>query len=740
MPPSVLDTSQLNPQQQAAVVHTNVPLLVLAGAGSGKTRVITYKIAHLINEHAIDPAHIMAVTFTNRAAREMRERAEVLCPPARWAHICTFHSYGAQFLRRYATQANLNPRFSIYDDDESLGVLSILYPHDSRAILKTIAHKISRAKNLGLLPHDDLTPIERSSHFVGYYERYQSHLREIGNMDFGDLILQPLRILRDHPEIRAEEQRRNSVLLIDEYQDTNRAQYELVQALYHKQLYLCAVGDDDQSIYRFRGADINHIINFSSHFDGSVIMRLEQNYRSTSPILALADAVVNNNRRRHPKRLWTQQSGGKLPELTIFENDFQEARYCIDKIRSDWMQIETAILYRTNAQSPRFENELIRNAIGYKIIGSVRFYNREEIKDLVAFLKFLYNPQDEVSFRRIVNKPTRGIGAATLRTINEYTTTNGDLLEAISCYITRADGTPKAKAGAQQIIDICKKAHTFLQRNNSRKEEEADVDSQVNLGELVQLISEESGLREYHHNQDADTNGPREQNIAELVRTTARFACSYDGLYNFLESVELESGEHSVRSSTHADHYVTLITMHNTKGLEFERVFIVGLQDGLFPRLTENNLDEIEEERRLLYVAITRAKRELLLTSYRIRHVYGRAQENSLTRFLEEVPEEHFRRIDYSSPDYSNNFYHQQSPFQTSQEYDQSSPDRSLPEGEARFALGDHVYHDDYGPGIISKRTLEHERVLVTVRFQNGRIAHFIERYAALDKIAAEEG
>ena len=735
MPSLELANAALNPQQREAVEHSGSPLLVLAGAGSGKTRVITFKIAHLINRQEVDPSYITAVTFTNRAAREMRERAVELCAAARWSHICTFHSYGASFLRRYASQANINPHFSIYDDDESTDLLSILYPHESRTTLAHIAHKISRAKNFALLPTDDLTPVDSSSLFATYYERYQSYLEKIGNMDFGDLILRPLQILHRYSAIRREEQRRNAVLLIDEYQDTNQAQYALVKALYHSQLYLCAVGDDDQSIYRFRGADITHIIDFGANFRGSAVMRLEQNYRSTAPILSLADAVVNNNRRRHPKRLWTEQLGKHIPELAIFENDFQEARYCVEKIQHDWMQIETVILYRTNVQSRLFEAELTRHAIAYKIIGSVRFYNREEIKDMLAFLKFLYNPQDEISFRRIVNKPTRGIGAVALRVITARKRESDNLIEALVTFTVGTEGTEKGRQGAQRVIEVCHQAQNLLHSGASPASNEEQ--SEGNLGEVIRFISEESGLSEYHRNQDIDTHGAREQNIEELIRSTSHLPRSYDGLHRFLESIELESGAREERGRGSSDSYVTLMTMHNAKGLEFERVFIVGLQDGLFPRLTEHNIEEIEEERRLFYVAITRAKQWLSLTSYRIRNLYGRTQENSVTRFLEEIPEELFHRIDYSVEHNEDYRYGQRgySSFSAPLTREPSEEMEKLP----RFSLGENVCHNDYGVGVISARKLESNQVLIQVNFQSGRVAHFIERYAALDKVAAEE-
>ena len=741
----MLDNSQLNPQQLEAVVHTGAPLLVLAGAGSGKTRVITYKIAELIRTQSVNPRYITAVTFTNRAAREMRERAEQLYPAARDARICTFHSYGAQFLRRYAAQSGLNPHFSIYDDDESVGVLAILYPNEARAALKQIAHKIARAKNLGLLPTSDLTPIDRSPDFAHHYAQYQSHLEEVGNMDFGDLILRPLTLLRKVPEVRRAETQRLKALLIDEYQDTNRAQYELVRALYHDQLYLCAVGDDDQSIYRFRGAEVDHIIDFPTQFSGAVVSRLEQNYRSTSPILSLADAVVNNNRRRHRKRLWTDRQGGALPELSVFESDFDEARYCIERIRHDWREKETAILYRTNAQSRLFENELIRAAIEYKIIGSVRFYAREEIKDVVAFLKVLYNPYDEVSFRRIINKPPRGIGAVAQHTIGEIRTMHScNVLEALDIYSRGTGKNRKAQEGARRIVQICTEAQSRLQQTNNRIEDAPDAKETIaQLGQLVRFINEESDLQAYHRDQDGESNGPRGRNLEELARATSRFALSYDGLRAFLERIELESGEREERRAGSSDNVVTLMTMHNTKGLEFERVFVVGLQDGLFPRLTEMVTEEIEEERRLLYVAITRAKHYLFLTSFRIRHLYGRAQEDSMTRFLEEVPEDLYNRVDYSSSDTRTRYTGSRGLARASYTVQPRSSEQSAPLGQAgqdaRFSLGDNVYNDDYGPGVISERKLENQQVLVTVRFQSGKVAHFIEKYAALDKIAAGE-
>ena len=789
-PPSRL-LDGLNDVQKQAVTHFGPPLLILAGAGSGKTRVITHKIAHII-ESGRCPAHkILAVTFTNKAAQEMRGRTRELSEQAQFTRLSTFHSYGAAFLRRNTEAANLSPNFSIYDDSDSVALLRTLYPHDEKRALRGVFKKISRAKNYALMPGDDLTSISTDPIFSEYYRRYQERLREIGNVDFGDLILLPLQLISKHAHLLSDERERISVLLIDEYQDTNRAQSLLVSRLFHPSMYLCAVGDDDQSIYGFRGAEVEHIVNFPDRYANSAVMHLEQNYRSTGHILTLASYIVNQNRKRQSKRLWTALGDGMLPLLTYYESDYREARGIVARIRDDWRQTPTAILYRINAQSRIFESELLRHAIPYQIVGSLRFYEREEVKDIVAFLKLIANDRDEISLRRIINKPARGIGAASEEKIIETAKLHhGGNLHALF-QDPPATMNARVREGCRllaSIIDHCLKIlavnQAALDAGAEGSERIADMpaadapldgstppplssppDAQnvtASLGGIVNHIADASNLRTFYQESDQLNGTTKVQNINELSNAASVFPATYTGLVGLLQRIELESAV----DRSEENNKVTLITMHNTKGLEYERVFVTGLQDGLMPHSEGLDQEKIEEERRLMYVAITRAKRALFLSTYRYRHMHGKMIENVPSRFLNNLQEERYISVeqqeyyDHSDagaaahnhgqsrrtiPGGEPDAYRQQSravnqydpAFATDSNRETAQPRRHLrnPDG---FTLGDTVAHDDYGIGEIIKQAEEGEYSVISVRFQSGRVAKFIEKYAALDRVASD--
>lgn len=418
--------SVLNPQQRAAVTHEGSPLLILAGAGSGKTRVITTKIAWLIAERGVASESILAVTFTNKAAREMAERARRLEPRSEQSMLRTFHSFGAWFLRRHASLAGLDSNFTIYDDDDAIVLLSKALPALTRQQVSSIVHKISRAKDYCYDPENPLlAEIDPDPDFAEVYRVYEKRLRETGNVDFGDLILLPMRVLMQNPEVRDRITARFSVVMVDEYQDSNVAQFELLRAITGPDTYLCVVGDDDQSIYRFRGAEVRNILTFADTFPGTTVIRLEQNYRSKEPILNLASQVVSKNEGRLGKTLVAERGGGKKPALVFLGSQDDETAFCAELIHNahktgcpwqDW-----AILYRTNAQSMGFETEFLHRRIPYKVVGSLKFYEREEIKDALAFLALVVNGRDEVAFRRIVNKPARALGEVSRnRIIDEY--------------------------------------------------------------------------------------------------------------------------------------------------------------------------------------------------------------------------------------------------------------------------------------------------------------------------------
>lgn len=721
MPPSHDAASRylegLNDAQSAAVTHWGEPLLILAGAGSGKTRVIIHKIAWLIAERGLDPRSILAVTFTNKAAGEMRARAAALVEGGSAAMIRTFHSFGAWMLRRNHDVAGLPAGFTIYDDDDVVSLLKSLFSGEQKSELRRWARSISRAKDYALSPDDPLDEIDPTGELPEIYRAYHDRLREIGNVDFGDLIMRPLEILRENEPVRRRFQQRFRALLVDEYQDSNVAQFELLSALSGPQSYLCVVGDDDQSIYRFRGAEVRNILTFHEHFPGTKIVRLEQNYRSTAPILQVASHVVARNEGRLGKTLWTDREDGVKPHLALLSNAEEEVELCLRLIEEAGSPSQTAILYRTNAQSRLFETELLRAGIPYRIVGTVRFYEREEVKDVLALLRFVANPRDEVSFRRIINKPSRGLGAKSVEKIVEAALRSGGTLGQI--VREPVDALSKRAQGAREQFA------TLLDNIERSLESEA-------LPAFVDRVAEETGLRRYHAEQDEYAGTQKLANIEELVNAAGMYAAGREGLSEFLEMIELDAGRDG--EADEREDAVTLITMHNTKGLEFPRVIITGLEDGLFPRGGEESAEEIEEERRLFYVAVTRAERELYLTSCRFRRLYGRMTEFPPSRFLGEIPSE---LLEIESGGMSGHEVAGRGlpggSGGTAESVDEDWEEASdLPEGSG-------VYHDDYGIGIVEKRWRKGRNVMVRVRFENGQSATFLPRYTPLERVAVEE-
>ena len=735
--------SGLNREQHNAVVHFGPPLLILAGAGSGKTRVITTKISHLIDHHNIRPGTIVAVTFTNKAAAEMRGRAEQLNSAAVGATICTFHSFGARFLRRHASAAGLAANFTIYDDRDSLLLLKSLFPNDTEARLKQVMHAIQGAKHYGLSADDDINALEGSEDIAAYYRAYQRKLNEIGNVDFGDLILKPVHILKHNATIRAAEQEAINVLLVDEYQDTNHAQYMLVQQLYHRGMYLCVVGDDDQSIYAFRGSDVTHIVNFPHYFPNTESMYLLQNYRSTQHILTLASHMIAHNNTRYKKVLYTEYRGGQKPALVHLHDDYQEAAYVAADIIAQNRDGETAIVYRTNAQSRIFESEFNRNGIAHRVVGGVRFYEREEIKDVLAYLKLIANPHDEVALRRIINKPARGIGPATVQKILTAATDHGGDVIAVLEHPPRT--------GNNTVADGCNKTAAVVRdgRRMIVTDDSETLSELSSIANVLQHIVDVSGLGEYYRDVDRQATTFKSDNIIELIASATYYPATQSGLVEFLEQAELKSERYAAGSD---DARVTLITMHNTKGLEFDTVYIVGLQDGLFPRTTDLDAQKMEEERRLFYVAITRAKRRLTLTTFEFRHQYGKIIPRSPSRFLAEIDadlverqiltERHGATERYPT---RNVRYRDRAATSIRNQALRADGDAGInadvypaAEEKPRFAVGAAVFHNDYGTGEVRSRRRDGAQYVLGVQFESGKMAHFIEKYAALEKIAID--
>ena len=698
----------LNEAQAQAVTHWGEPLLILAGAGSGKTRVIIHKIAWLIREQGLDPRSILAVTFTIKAAGEMRSRAAELVEGGSRAMIRTFHSFGAWMLRRNHEAAGLPSGFSIYDDDDVVSLLKSLFPDEQKSTLRRWARLISRAKDYALCPDDPLDEIDPSGELPQVYRAYDDRLREIGNVDFGDLIMRPLELLRDNPAIRTRFHQRFRAILVDEYQDSNVSQFKFLSYLAGEGAYLCVVGDDDQSIYRFRGAEVRNILTFHEHFPGTRIVRLEQNYRSTAPILHLAGHVVDKNEGRLGKQLWTDRSSGVKPRLSLLSNAEEEVELCIQLIRSGGNPGRTAILYRTNAQSRLFETELLRTGIPYRIIGTVRFYEREEVKDVLAFLRFLANPRDEVSFRRVVNKPARGLGAKSVdRIVSSALETGRDLRETMRAPVEGL--SRKADSSRAAFSELVESLFASLGGDT--------------LPAFVDRVAEDSGLKQFHAEQDEYAGTQKIANIEELVNAAGMYSGGSEGLSEFLEMIELDAGRDGEDQSD--EEAVTLITMHNTKGLEFDRVIITGMEDGLFPRGGEESAEDIEEERRLFYVAVTRARDELYLTSCRFRRLYGRLTEFPPSRFLGEIPED---ALEISSGSALNG------------NVDEARASEDEDWGEAEdLGEGTGVFHEEYGTGVVTARWRKGKSVMVRVQFESGTTATFIPRYTPLERVAVDD-
>ncbi len=722
-----VDLERLNDRQREAVLHGGPPLLILAGAGSGKTRVITTKVAHLIATGAVAAGHVLAVTFTNKAAAEMRSRIRTLadaCGRAeagRQVMVRTFHAFGAWLLRVYGDRLGFDPqRLSIYDDGDSRQVLQRLLAEEDDQYqagdVRDAAAWIAGAKNRGLGPDADLSALRRSPFpMERIYARYQARLTELNAADFGDLMLLPLSLLKQDSAVRQQVRQRFRVVLVDEFQDANQAQFELLQVLHETPNYLCVVGDDDQSIYRFRGADVDGFLTFPQRFAGAEVIRLEQNYRSTGAILDLAAAVVSNNRRRMGKTLWTEQDQGELPAVAYLPDPEAEARYCAELIRSN-PAASSAVLYRMNFQSRTFETLFQALRIPYRVVGTVRFYEREEVKDALAYLALLYNPRDEVAFRRAAGKPRRGIGDKTAGRVAALAAAadgaEEDLIAAAGRLAVTARGRAgSALAGFAELMEGLRRVH-----------------ASASVAELMRAILDRSGLYAQVLAQDQAERTGRCLNLEELVNATAAYGRGPAGVAAFLQDarlagageMEAAAGEEGAAGKAEP---VTLITVHNTKGLEFDQVIVTGLEEGIFPATEPASPrlavppEEEEEERRLFYVAVTRARYRLHLTACRSRTAFGFARERYPSRFLAEIPAECMQVTGGEDDDGGG--------------YDG--------DGAGALREGQWVEHVDYGTGVITRTYDRKGERSLEVRFRSGRTATFFAAFADLDLIAADD-
>ena len=629
----------LNPMQKEAVLHTEGPLLILAGAGSGKTRVLTHRVAYLIDEKQVNPWNILAITFTNKAAGEMRERVDQLVGfGAESIWVSTFHSTCVRILRRHIEYLGYNTNFSIYDSDDQKTLMKQVFKamdvdtkqFKERSVLGTI----SSAKDKLIGPEEFLLNAGqdfRQRRIGEIYKEYQKRLRKNNALDFDDLIVKTVELFQNNSEILNYYQERFKYIMVDEYQDTNLAQFKLISLLASKYRNLCVVGDDDQSIYRFRGADIGNILSFEEAFPGAKVIKLEQNYRSTQNILNAANGVIRHNRGRKDKTLWTANGEGDLIRFKQFDTAREEADFVAREIRdSGYAYQDQAVLYRTNAQSRLLEERCIFYNVPYRLVGGVNFYQRKEIKDILAYLKTIANGVDDLSVLRIINVPKRGIGATTMGKVTIFASEHG-----MSLY--------DALREARQIPGIGKVAEkigTFIGQMESFRARAQSED--YTIQDLIEGIMDETGYQQELEAEGEVESQTRLENIEELVNKAVSYEedSEHPTLDEFLEQVALVA---DIDNMDESENRVTLMTLHSAKGLEFPKVYLVGLEDGLFPSMMSINSDDktdMEEERRLCYVGITRAKNELVITSARQRMVNGETRYCKPSRFLEEVPGE----------------------------------------------------------------------------------------------------
>ena len=629
----------LNEQQQEAVFCTEGPLLLLAGAGSGKTRVLTHRIAYLMDQ-GVNPYHIMAITFTNKAAKEMRERVDDLVGfGAEHIWVSTFHSTCVRILRRHIDKLGYGNSFTIYDADDQKSLIKQIckqYKIDTKMMPeRRIINEISSAKDEFMTPSEYETRHQydfKKKKIAQIYKEYQKQLKANNALDFDDLIFKTVELFQFHPEVLDYYQERFRYIMVDEYQDTNTIQFQLVSMLARKYQNLCVVGDDDQSIYKFRGANVKNILNFENVFPEAVTIKLEQNYRSTKNILNAANEVIKHNKGRKTKKLWTENEEGDLIEFHQYGTEYEEARKIIHEIedlsKEGYDYKNMAILYRTNAQSRVFEESFMIKNIPYRIVGGTNFYQRKEVKDILSYLKVVDNGLDDLAVRRIINVPRRGIGAATIEKINVYAVEhNVSFLDA--CFSSDSiDTLGNAKKKINGFADLIREFRRKMQEGS--------------LEELFKYITDETGYIANLKAEETEEAEGRIENINELLNKVVTYEQEAEeaSLSELLEEIALVADIDNLEDS---DNRVVLMTLHSAKGLEFPYVFICGMEDGIFPSymtvMSEDD-DDMEEERRLCYVGITRAKKKLYLSAAKRRMMQGRTQFNKVSRFIDEIPEQ----------------------------------------------------------------------------------------------------
>lgn len=762
---------KLNEPQREAVYHTDGPLLILAGAGSGKTRVLTHRIAYLIEERNVNPWNILAITFTNKAAGEMRERVDSLVgfgSESIW--VSTFHSMCVRILRRFIDRLGYDNRFTIYDTDDQKTLMKEVCKKvaiDTKVFKeRSLMSAISSAKNELILP--DEFELNAGGDFAKLkiakvYREYEAQLKANNALDFDDLLVKTVQLLQTQPDVLENYQERFRYIMVDEYQDTNTVQFQLVRLLAGKYRNLCVVGDDDQSIYKFRGANIRNILDFEHEFSDACVIKLEQNYRSTGNILNAANRVIANNKGRKEKTLWTANGEGELVHLRQFDTGYDEADFIAEdikkEVRAGASYNDHAVLYRTNAQSRLLEEKFVAMNVPYKIVGGVNFYARREIKDLLAYLKTIDNGMDDIAVRRIINVPKRGIGLTTINRIQESAAERG-----LGFYETLM---------APELIPGIGRSAAKLDSFAALIEYFKGLTGQMSITDLLREVIEKTGYMESLDSEDKEDAQARKENIDELINKAA--ACEEAAedrdepatLSAFLEEVALVA---DIDSLDEEQDYVVLMTLHSAKGLEFPHVYLAGMEDGLFPSymtITSDDRDDLEEERRLCYVGITRAEQELTLTCARRRMVRGETQYNKISRFIKEIPAELLdtgsRRIEPETevPVQQNTYAHAREAFRArafgaaysngagkSSGVSSGKSSQGLASlqkgsqlaagsgGSPDYAEGDRVRHVKFGEGTVLEIRSGGRDYEVTVDFDSAGVRKMFAKFAKLVKIS----
>ena len=762
---------KLNEPQREAVYHTDGSLLILAGAGSGKTRVLTHRIAYLIEERNVNPWNILAITFTNKAAGEMRERVDSLVgfgSESIW--VSTFHSMCVRILRRFIDRLGYDNRFTIYDTDDQKTLMKEVCKKvaiDTKVFKeRSLMSAISSAKNELILPDEfelnvggDFAKLK----IAKVYREYEAQLKANNALDFDDLLVKTVQLLQTQPDVLENYQERFRYIMVDEYQDTNTVQFQLVRLLAGKYRNLCVVGDDDQSIYKFRGANIRNILDFEHEFSDACVIKLEQNYRSTGNILNAANRVIANNKGRKEKTLWTANGEGELVHLRQFDTGYDEADFIAEdikkEVRAGASYNDHAVLYRTNAQSRLLEEKFVAMNVPYKIVGGVNFYARREIKDLLAYLKTIDNGMDDIAVRRIINVPKRGIGLTTINRIQESAAERG-----LGFYETLM---------APELIPGIGRSAAKLDSFAALIEYFKGLTGQMSITDLLREVIEKTGYMESLDSEDKEDAQARKENIDELINKAAAYEEAAEDrdepatLSAFLEEVALVA---DIDSLDEEQDYVVLMTLHSAKGLEFPHVYLAGMEDGLFPSymtITSDDRDDLEEERRLCYVGITRAEQELTLTCARRRMVRGETQYNKISRFIKEIPAELLdtgsRRIEPETevPVQQNTYAHAREAFRArafgaaysngagkSSGVSSGKSSQGLASlqkgsqlaagsgGSPDYAEGDRVRHVKFGEGTVLEIRSGGRDYEVTVDFDSAGVRKMFAKFAKLVKIS----